>query len=81
MKNFCNETKHGLCPLIDSDTLATEVGWEAAAEEHRREARELHAEVAARDDALRKLEARAGARAPPAAVGRTPALLSTGRFH
>ena len=32
--------------------------WEAAAEEHRREARELRAEVAARDDALRKLEAR-----------------------
>ncbi|XP_004983166.1 protein CASP [Setaria italica] len=32
--------------------------WEEAEEEHRREARELRAEVAARDDALRKLEAR-----------------------
>ena len=32
--------------------------WEVAAEEHRREARELRAEVATRDDALRKLEAR-----------------------
>ncbi|CAN6293609.1 unnamed protein product [Urochloa humidicola] len=32
--------------------------WEEAEGEHRREARELRAEVAARDDALRKLEAR-----------------------
>ncbi|RLN41756.1 protein CASP [Panicum miliaceum] len=32
--------------------------WEEAQEEHRREARELRAEVAARDDALRKLEAK-----------------------
>jgi hypothetical protein len=32
--------------------------WEEAEEEHRREARELRAEVAARDDALRKLESR-----------------------
>nr|CAB3494726.1 unnamed protein product [Digitaria exilis] len=32
--------------------------WEEAQEEHRRETRELRAEVAARDDALRKLEAR-----------------------
>lgn len=32
--------------------------WEAAAEEHRREARELRAEVAARDDSIRRLEAR-----------------------
>jgi hypothetical protein len=31
--------------------------WEEA-EEHRREARELRSEVAARDDALRKLEAK-----------------------
>ena len=53
--------------------MATEVGWEAAAEEHRREARELRAEVAARDDAPWKLEVRACVRAPPpppaAAVG------------
>ncbi|PAN47372.1 hypothetical protein PAHAL_9G253100 [Panicum hallii] len=32
--------------------------WEEAQEEHRREARELRSEVAARDDALRKLEAK-----------------------
>ncbi|CAD6341535.1 unnamed protein product [Miscanthus lutarioriparius] len=32
--------------------------WEAAAEEHRREARELRAELAARDDSIRRLEAR-----------------------
>ncbi|CAN6299460.1 unnamed protein product [Urochloa humidicola] len=32
--------------------------WEEADEEHRREARELRAEVTTRDDALRKLEAR-----------------------
>ena len=39
--------------------------WEAAAEEHRREARELRAKLVAQDDALRKLEARACARGPP----------------
>uniref|UniRef100_A0ACD5ZB59 Uncharacterized protein n=1 Tax=Avena sativa TaxID=4498 RepID=A0ACD5ZB59_AVESA len=32
--------------------------WKEAEEEHRREARELRAEVAARDDALRRLESR-----------------------
>lgn len=41
--------------------------WDEAEEDRRRETRELRAEVEARDDALRKLEARV--RAPRTLIG------------